>query len=337
MKVVVILMIIGVTQVFASSIYGQEKKLSLKIEDSSLETIFKKIENESDFHFFYRSEDLTFDKTFDINVERGTIFQILNIVLSEVDLSYKVFDKYIAISPVKSTQLPGIQDDKQKVISGVVVDAEGESIPGVTVTVKGSTTGTITDMSGVFELSIPVDSDVLVFSFIGMKSQEVVLGNQTRLEVTMEEEIMGLDEVVVVGYGTQKKKLITGATSQVNTEELTRQNTVSAIDALKSNTAGMQIVKTSGQPGSGYRINIRGLGTTGDASPLFIVDGIPVGDIDFLNPSDIESIDVLKDAASAAIYGSRSANGVVLVTTKSGKFESKPTITYDGYYGVQNF
>jgi len=336
MKVVVLLMILCVTQVFANSIYSQDKKLSLKIEDSSLETIFKRIESESDFHFFYKSEDLIFDKTFDVDIENATIFQILDAVLSKVNLSYKVFDKYIAVSPSKPSNYKGIQEGQQKTIRGIVTDSEGEPIPGVTVTVKGTTTGTITDMSGAFELFISSDAEVLVFSFIGMKSQEVVLGDQTRLEVTMQEEIMGLDEVVVVGYGTQKKKLITGATSQVNTEELTRQNTVSAIDALKSNTAGMQIVKTSGQPGSGYRINIRGLGTTGDASPLFIVDGVPVEDIEFLNPSEIESIDILKDAASAAIYGSRSANGVVLVTTKSGKFESKPTITYDGYYGVQN-
>ncbi|WP_176694100.1 STN domain-containing protein [Anaerophaga thermohalophila] len=206
MKVVVLLMILCVTQVFANSIYSQDKKLSLKIEDSSLETIFKRIESESDFHFFYKSEDLIFDKTFDVDIENATIFQILDAVLSEVNLSYKVFDKYIAVSPSKPSNYKGIQEGQQKTIRGIVTDSEGEPIPGVTVTVKGTTTGTITDMSGAFELFISSDAEVLVFSFIGMKSQEVVLGDQTRLEVTMQEEIMGLDEVVVVGYGTQKKK-----------------------------------------------------------------------------------------------------------------------------------
>jgi TonB-dependent SusC/RagA subfamily outer membrane receptor len=166
--------------------------------------------------------------------------------------------------------------------------------------------------------------------------QEIKTAGKTNFNITLVEDTQSLDEVVVVGYGTMKKKLITGATSQVGSEQISKQNPVSVIDALKSSTTGLQIIKTSGQPGSDFRINIRGLGTTGDASPLFIVDGVPVSNIDYLNPSDIESVDVLKDAASSSIYGSRAANGVILVTTKKGNYESKPTISYNGYYGVQN-
>lgn len=228
-----------------------------------------------------------------------------------------------------------VAQQQQKTITGKVYDIDGVPLPGVTVVFKGTSKGTVTDIDGNFTLLDVPENAKLQFSFVGMKTQEIAIRDQTNITLVLIEDSIGLDEFVAIGYGTQKKKLVTGATSQINSEDINRQNTISPIDALKS-TSGMQITKTSGQPGSGYRINIRGLGTTGDSSPLFIVDGVPVSNINHLNPSDIESIDILKDAASAAIYGSRSANGVVLVTTKKGKYQSRTSITYDGYVGVQN-
>jgi len=223
-----------------------------------------------------------------------------------------------------------------KSLKGTVLDGDKLPLPGVSITVKGTASGTVTDIQGKFELKAAASATTLSFSSVGYLPVEKAIGNTTEFIIVMQEDVALLDEIIVVGYGIQKKKLITGATSQVKGEDIQRQNTVSAIDALKSNTSGVQIVKSSGQPGSGFRINIRGLGTTGNASPLFIVDGMTVSDIEFLNPSDIESTDILKDAASAAIYGSRAANGVVLITTKKGTFKSKPSISYDGYYGFQN-
>ena len=224
-----------------------------------------------------------------------------------------------------------------KSLKGTVLDGNKKPLSGVTVVVKGTTSGTITDIQGNFELLVNASTaKTLQFTFMGYKSVEKSIGNATVFVVEMQDDAFLLGEVAVVGYGVQKKKLVTGATSQVKGEDMQRLNTVSPMEALKANTSGIQIVKSSGQPGSGYRINIRGLGTTGDATPLFIVDGMPVGDIDFLNPSDIQSTDILKDAASAAIYGSRAANGVVLITTKKGSYKSKTNISYDGYYGFQN-
>lgn len=224
-----------------------------------------------------------------------------------------------------------------RLLTGSVADGENDPLPGVSVIVKGTTTGTVTDVEGQFKLNVDApENKTLVFSSIGYLTQEHPIGNQTTFDIVLKEDLKLLDEVVVVGYGIQRKKLVTGATSQVKGEDMQRLNTVSAIDALKSNTTGVQIVKTSGQPGSGFKVNIRGLGTTGDATPLYIVDGVQVGDIDFLNPADIESTDILKDAASASIYGSRAANGVILITTKKGSFNAKPSIGYDMYYGVQN-
>lgn len=223
-----------------------------------------------------------------------------------------------------------------RTVTGTVTDAsDGSTLPGVNIQVKGTDEGVVSDENGGYTISVG-DNAVLVFNFVGYATQEIPVGAQAKVDVALSMDTEGLDEVVVVGYGVQKKKLVTGATSQVKGEDLQKLNTISATDALKSTISGVQITKASGQPGSGFRINIRGMGTIGDASPLFIVDGVAMENADFLNPSDIESFDVLKDAASAAIYGSRAANGVVLITTKSGKFNKKATFSYDGYYGVQN-
>lgn len=220
-------------------------------------------------------------------------------------------------------------------ISGKVQDKNGLSLPGVSVVVKGTTIGAATGIDGNFTINVKMGS-VLLFSSIGYKAQEITIVDSQEVNVVLETDLESLDEIVVVGYGVQKKKLVTGATSQIKGDQIQKVNTVSVTDALKSHTTGVQIVKMSGQPGSGFKVTIRGIGTTGDASPLYVVDGIPVDNIDFLNSSDIKSIDILKDAASAAIYGSRAANGVVLVTTSTGEFNQKATFSYDGYYGIQN-
>ncbi|MCU4164886.1 SusC/RagA family TonB-linked outer membrane protein [Carboxylicivirga caseinilyticus] len=223
----------------------------------------------------------------------------------------------------------------QKKVSGTVYDNENMPIPGVTVLEKGTSNGIITDMDGNYLITVPGDDAVLVFSFIGMKTQEITVGTQTTIIVNMVPDMADLDEVVVVGYGVQKKKLVTGANLSLGSDDLQRQNSTQALDAIQTMSPGVNITQGSGMPGEGYKVNIRGLGTIGDSNPLYVIDGVAGGDINTLNPSDIQSIDVLKDAASAAIYGSRAANGVILVTTKSGK-SGRTVVTYDGFYGVQN-
>ncbi len=223
-------------------------------------------------------------------------------------------------------------------VSGKVSSKEdGQPLPGVSVVIQGTTTGTITNFDGIYTLRVPTDA-TLVFSYIGMKAQEVAVNGQTTINVILESEEFGVDEVVVVGYGVQKKSLVTGAISKVGSEELQKTSDMRVTQALQGKTAGVVIASNSGQPGDQVSIRIRGIGTNGDAEPLYIVDGLPMigSGIDFLNSNDVESIEVLKDAASCAIYGARGANGVILITTKSGKKDSKMVVTYDGYYGVQN-
>ena len=221
-------------------------------------------------------------------------------------------------------------------VSGVVKDGTtGESIPGATILLKGTGNGTVTDFDGNFKLSISGENPILVVSFVGYETLEVAVGNQTTFEIVLQEEVSQLTEVVVIGYGTQKKKVVTGAIESVSSEEITATPVLRAEQALQGRTAGVMVMSQSGQPGETPTVRIRGAGTTRDPTPLYVVDGLVVSNIEYLNPGDIESMDVLKDAASAAIYGARAANGVVLITTKSGT-EGRISITYDGYYGVQN-
>lgn len=226
-----------------------------------------------------------------------------------------------------------ITQQNMKKVSGTVSDDMGP-IMGATICEVGTNRATISDFDGHFTLEVAPGAK-LEISYVGMKKQVVTVGNQTKIDVTMESDSKLLEDVVVVGYGLQKKKLVTGATVQVKGDDVARLNTTSALGALQSQTPGVNIVANNGMPGEGYKVNIRGIGTVGDSAPLYVIDGIAGGDINMLNPSDIESIDVLKDAASAAIYGSRAANGVILVTTKQGK-EGKMQVSYDMYYGWQN-
>lgn len=225
---------------------------------------------------------------------------------------------------------------QERTVTGKVISAEdGLPIIGGNVLLQGTSTGTVTDFDGNYEITVPGDDAVLVFSYTGMSSQEVVVGDRSVINITMQTDAQLLDEVVVVGYGVQKKSVVTGAIASVTAEEISQTPVLRVEQALQGRTAGVQVTSSSGQPGDALTVRIRGAGTTGNADPLYVVDGLPVGGIDYLNPGDIESIEVLKDAASAAIYGARAANGVVLITTKSGQ-AGKIQVNYDGYYGVQD-
>ncbi|MCQ2974833.1 MAG: TonB-dependent receptor [Bacteroidales bacterium] len=218
-------------------------------------------------------------------------------------------------------------------VSGTIFEEGGEPAIGATIQIKGSTVGTITDLDGKFKLQAS-QGDILVISYVGFDNQEVT-ASSSPLTVTLKSSIVDVEEIVVIGYGTQKKKLTTGSSVQVGSDDISRVNAVDAFGALQSQAPGVNITQNSGQPGEGYKVTIRGLGTTGSSSPLYVIDGVAGGNIEALDPNDIETIDVLKDAASAAIYGARAANGVILVTTKHGKI-GKVSVSYDGYYGVQN-
>ena len=226
---------------------------------------------------------------------------------------------------------------QQTLVSGTVKDAMGMTLPGVNIMLKGTMLGTVTDAEGKFSINA-APKDILVVTFVGYLKQEVLVGESKILSIKLVEDVSQLEEIVVIGYGTQKKKLVTGATSQVKGDQLEQRNALNPLQALQGMTAGVNITTTSGQPGEGLKVNIRGVGTIQNAAPLYIVDGFPMSDISFINPSDIESLDVLKDAASTAIYGNRGANGVILITTKTGKKGNKSNyseVTFDAYFGTQ--
>ena len=219
-------------------------------------------------------------------------------------------------------------------VKGKVSDgSNGDPVPFATIVVKGMSTWTTTDAEGLFTIEAPANATLSV-DCLGYIAAEVAVSGKTSLDIQLRPDLDQLSESVVIGYGVQQKKLLTGATLQVKGDDLSKLNTTSALGALQSQSPGVSITQNSGQPGRGYKVNIRGIGTIGDSEPLYVIDGVAGGDINALNPNDIESIDILKDAASAAIYGARAANGVVLVTTKQGK-EGRVVVSYDGYYGGQ--
>ncbi|MDP4226638.1 MAG: TonB-dependent receptor [Bacteroidota bacterium] len=237
---------------------------------------------------------------------------------------------------MSSSNLFAQETTKHKVTGKIISATDNNSLPGVNILVKGTTNGTVTGVDGRFTIDV-TDNDVLVVSFLGYVSKEVSVAGKSQIDISLNEDVKKLEEVVVVGYGVQKKKLVTGATVSMKGEDLQKLNTTNALQALQGHIAGVNITSTSGQPGGGFKVNIRGVGTIGNANPLYVVDGVITSDITYLNNSDIASVDILKDAASCAIYGINGANGVVLITTKSGMSGKKTgQIDFDAYYGVQN-
>ncbi len=334
MRITTLLLFLGLMQTFATNSYSQNAKLSLKMEAASLENILNEIEKVSEFHFFYKSNEINLNARHDINVKGQTIEEVLNTLLRNSDLTYKVFDKYIAIVAKGNSNEEIANLMQQKTITGKVTDAGGNPIPGVTVLVKGTNVGVITDTNGKYSISIPQNGEKLQFSFVGMKSQEINIGNQTLVNISLVEETIGLEEVVAVGYGTQKKANLTGAVGNIQMDDMKDRPLTNAGLAMQGTVSGVYALQNSGQPGAdGAVINIRGVGTNGDSSPFVVIDGIP-GNISDVNPNDIKSISVLKDAASSSIYGNRAANGVILITTKRG-VAGKMNVSYNGFFGVQ--
>lgn len=323
-----ILFVLFLFLLIPSSILAQGQKVSINVNKVSVKELFMEIEKNSDVRFSYKDVDMDSKKDITLSASEQQIESVLNQILPSKQLIYKRTGNTIAIKRVDDKQ------GKRHQVKGLVSDAAGIPVIGANVSEKGTTNGTITDLDGLFTLEVDGSANLQI-SYIGYNTQFIPVAGKSDLNIKLQEDSQALDEVVVVGYGVQKKKLVTGATVQVKGDDIQKLNTVSPIGALQSQSPGVNITKSSGQPGSEFKVAIRGVGTTGNSSPLYIVDGVTVSSIDHLNPSDIESIDVLKDAASAAIYGARAANGVILVTTKQGK-AGKASIEYDGYVGFQN-
>ena len=311
MKITTILILIGIIHVSAAT-YAQNQRISVQIENGTFYDIVSQIEKQSEFMFFYKSEEVDNNNRITLKAQNKLVSEILSEVLNKRDLSYKIIDKHIII-----TKTEGI-NQQTKDITGKITDTNGEPIIGANVFVKGTTTGTITDAEGDYFISNIPPNSILIVSYIGMTSQEVSVENRSTINVVLEEEAIGLQEVVAIGYGTAKKATVTGSVISVKGNEILKAPVTNTSNALMGNLPGLSSSQTSGEPGNdGANIRIRGVNTLGNNSALIVVDGIPGRSLDRIDPASIETITVLKDA-SAAIYGSQAANGVILITTKRG-------------------
>ncbi|WP_423126922.1 SusC/RagA family TonB-linked outer membrane protein [Gaoshiqia sp. Z1-71] len=314
--------------------YSQVTNLSLNFKNADIREVLQSIEDQTNFIFLYKDEIFDFSKKLSLDFENRNFNEILEVVCEQANVSYEIHNRQIILKEKTIPTGNGLLQE-QTTVSGLISNEQGEPVPGATIMVKGTTIGTITDFSGKFTLgNVPADA-ILVCSFVGMKEQEIQFTGQQYLNVVLAEETIGVDEVVVVGYGVQKKSTLTGAVSPVNVDDMKKRRVAELSQALQGQVAGVQVTQSTGAPGDEINIRIRGEGTIGNNNPLYVVDGVPTRELNFLNPSDIQSMTVLKDASAAAIYGSRASAGVIIITTKNGE-KGKSLLDVNYYRGVQH-
>ena len=343
MKLTMLFLFLTVLTGIAADTYSQSTRLTLKLENVRIEDLLSRIEDKSEFRFFY-NEEIDLEKEVSVDVTEESITNILDEIFKSEGIRYEIIGRQIILSNTSSIFAVGGQQIQK--ISGKVTDTNGQALPGVTIFEKGTSNGVISDADGNYTLSGLKPNATVIFSFVGMKIVEVMVSKPV-IDIVLEEETIGLEEVVAIGYGTQKKASITGAIAQYDAEKLTERPVQRIDQALVGQMAGVHVKQTSGMPGKGMSIQIRGTGSiTANNEPLYVIDGFPLemsvqnasggftsgNPLDNINPNDIESIQVLKDAAASAIYGSRASNGVVLITTKKGR-AGKPTISLNMYTG----
>ena len=331
MRISTFLLMVCVFCSYAGNAHSQNAKVSIRMNNVKLDKILNEIENQTDYLFIYNNQ-VDINKITSVKVKNEAVAQVLDKILSGTGINYELEGTHIILTTEAIKDLHAQQ--QAKTVTGTVTDVSGEPIIGANIRIKGTTTGTITDIDGNFSIEAEPQS-VIEVSYIGYLTQETVINNQKSIRFLLKEDTKTLDEVVVIGYGVQKKADVTGSVANINTEKLNTQSNANIGQALQGKIAGVDIVSQGGAPGSGTRIMVRGIGTLNNASPLYIVDGMYMNSIDHINPNDIASIDVLKDASSAAIYGSRAANGVIIVTTKEGSnTEGKPIIDLSVNLGI---
>lgn len=331
MRISTFLLMVCVFCSYAGNAHSQNAKVSIRMNNVKLDKILNEIENQTDYLFIYNNQ-VDINKITSVKVKNEAVAQVVDRILSGTGINYELEGTHIILTTEAIKDLHAQQ--QAKTVTGTVTDVSGEPIIGANIRIKGTTTGTITDIDGNFSIKAEPQS-VIEVSYIGYLTQETVINNQKSIRFLLKEDTKTLDEVVVIGYGVQKKADLTGSVANINTEKLNTQSNANIGQALQGKIAGVDIVSQGGAPGSGTRIMVRGIGTLNNASPLYIVDGMYMNSIDHINPNDIASIDVLKDASSAAIYGSRAANGVIIVTTKEGSnTEGKPIIDLSVNLGI---
>ena len=323
---------------------AKDVHIAMDMRDATLGDVLRNIESKTDFRFTYDKKDVNENLTINIKTDNQSVADILIEVSRQTRLRFKQVNNVISVQKNNLFSKGASMEivTMEKTITGRVTDENTEGLPGVNILLKNTTIGTVTDIDGNYRISVPDDAAILVFSSVGYETEEITIGNQTVINVQMIPDVQALSEIVVIGYGEKSRKLLTESIGTIDAQEITKVPVAAADQALQGRISGVQVTNVDGTPGSPVAIRIRGVGTVGNTQPLFVIDGIPVGNntssttnpLATINPSDIESISVLKDASAAAVYGVRAANGVVLITTKRGE-QGKPRINFDGYYGVQ--
>lgn len=354
MRLSILMLICALNFVQASNSYAQNAKVNLNVSNQTVREVLDEIENQSEFTFFFNNRHVDLQRRVSVTARKSDVFKVLDTVFEGTNVHYSVVDKKIVLS---TESVPAGQQSHTKKITGKVIDTNKEPIIGVNMVVKEQPTlGTVTDIDGNFSLTVPENATLQV-SYIGYNTQELSVAGKTLFTILMKEDNKTLDEVVVIGYGTMKKSDITGSVASVKVSELKEGVSTSVDQMLLGKSAGVNVVQSSGEPGGGFSVNIRGASSiNGGVSPLYVIDGIPIDNsrpvsqgsivgfdsnrsprnpMSSINPADIESIEILKDASATAIYGSRGANGVILITTKGGK-EEKMKVGYSGYVGIQS-
>ena len=342
-------------QLHAENTYSQTANVNLNGSSLTLQELISEIENQTGYLFIYSKQDVDLDQKLKVKTVGKTVADILNKAFKGTELNYKFTNNYISLYKKGTVEPETVkQDEKKRIVTGRVTDIQGESIIGANVIDIKSKTGTITDFDGNFSLSVGEDA-VLVVSFIGYIEQRITVKGNTPLHINLKEDTQKLDEVIVVGYGSMKKSDLTGSVVSLKADDISSPNNSSFVQMMQGRAAGVVVTQSSAQPGGAASIKIRGTSSVNAGkTPLYVVDGFPIDNTNFypgsgdvfdgpkrdplnsINPSDIESMEVLKDASATAIYGSRAANGVILITTKRGT-SGKPTIRYNGYFGVEDF
>ena len=342
MRITLILLFVLSFQLLAENVNGQDAIVKLETNEVSVKQLINEIENQTDYLVVFSNREVNTSRIVNLKSNAGKVSEYLNEAFEDTDIGYDFENNYIILakkdSEHKALEILSAKEVHQtgKTVTGKVVDANGNPVIGATIVVQGDATkGTVTDVDGNYALTNVPENAILDFRYVGMQSQSISTSGRTSVNVTLFEDIELLDEVVVVGYGTQLKSTVTGSIKLLDGEGLSSQASINTSASLMGKVPGVQVIQDSGQPGANTgTIRIRGIGTLGDSSPLILIDGVP-GNINNVPSVDIDKITVLKDAASAAVYGSRAANGVILVTTKRGEV-GKPRISYQTFVGLQS-
>lgn len=329
-------------------------QVTITVKNQSIRQALKEIQRLSHYQFFYNDDLTSLDKIVSFTAKDESIESVMGKLLEGTNITYKQDNNNLIVLTIKGTSSKQSSNDQK--IKGTVVDESKQPVIGANIVVEGTTNGTITDLDGNFSLQVPENAELRV-SYIGYLDQKVKVGKNTALHIILKEDAQALDEVIVVGYGTMKKSDITGSVASVRLDDLKEGASTSVDQMLLGKSAGVNVVQSSGEPGGGFSVNIRGASSiNGGVSPLYVIDGVPIDNsrpvsqgsivgfsdsrsprnpMSSINPADIESLEILKDASATAIYGSRGANGVILITTKSGKAE-KMKVSYSGSIGIQS-